>query len=124
MPVAIARTTEGERKELKTLPEGYVILRQMNYGQIIARREMLKLSVTSAKGSKDFKGEMAMASKEITRFEFTHCIVEHNLEREEGVPLNLNIAADFDSLDPRVGQEIESYIGEMNKFDEEDESGN
>jgi hypothetical protein len=124
MPVAVANLQETVRKDLKTCPGGYVVLRPMNYGQVIARREMLKMSVSSAKGSKDFKGEMAMASKEITRFEFGHCVVEHNLEKEEGVPLNLSAAGDFDLLDPRVGQEIEKYIGEMNNFEDEDDEGN
>lgn len=124
MPVAVANLEETVRKDLKTLPGAFVVLRKMNYGQVIARREMLKMSVSSAKGSKDFRGEMAMASKEITRFEFSHCVVEHNLEREEGVLLNLSSVTDFDVLDPRVGQEIEKYIGDMNNFEEEDDEGN
>lgn len=124
MPNASADTNKTTRKDLKTLPEGYVVLRTMNYGQIIQRREMLKLSVSSAKGSKDFKGEMAMASRDITMFEFAHCIVEHNLEDDDGRKFNLSSPVDFSKLNPRVGQEIEKYISEMNNFEEDDDEGN
>ena len=124
MPKAVANTTAHVTKDLKSVSGGYVTLRQMNYGQIVARREMMKMSITAAKGSKDFTGEMAMASAEITRFEFQQCIVEHNLEDEDGRNLNLGSPVDFGKLDPRVGQEIEKLISDMNKFEDmEDDLG-
>lgn len=120
MPKAVANVVDTERHELKSLEGGFVELRRMTYGQSVQRRAMLKLSLTG-KG-KSFAGEMAMASEEITRFEFTHCIVDHNLEREDGTKLNLASPVDFASLDPRVGQEIEELISNMN--DMEDDEGN
>jgi hypothetical protein len=122
MPKATSNVLETERFELKSAPpDGFVELRRMTYGQVVARRAMMKLSVESSKGSKDFKGEMAMASKDITMFEFKSTIVGHNLEGEEGRLLLLGSPVDFDSLDPRVGQEIEKRISEMNDFEDDDQ---
>ena len=121
MPRATSNTQDTERHELRSCEGGFVELRRMTYGQVVQRREMMKLSLTSAKGSKDFQGEMAMANQKITQYEFKHCIADHNLEREDGTKLNLGSPVDFDSLDPRVGQEIEGLIGKMNNFEEDDE---
>lgn len=120
MPKAVTTLDETQRFDLKSCPEGFVTLRRMTFGESVQRRAMLKLSVEASKGSKDFKGEMAMANEEITRFEFTRCILDHNLEDENGAKLNLGTPVDFARLDPRVGQEIESLIGNMNNFSEED----
>lgn len=120
MPKAVANVVETERHDLKSLEGAFVELKRMTYGQSVQRRAMMKLSLTG-KG-KSFAGEMAMASEEITRFEFAHCIVDHNLENEDGSKLDLSRPVDFAALDPRVGQEIEALISEMN--DIEDEEGN
>ena len=121
MPKAVTTLDETQRFDLKTCPDGYVILRRMTFGQSVQRRAMLKLSVASSKGSKDFKGEMAMANEQITRFEFATCVIDHNLEDENGTKLNFASPVDFSRLDPRVGQEIEKLIGDMNNFNEEDD---
>lgn len=121
MPRATVNIEETERHDLKTLPDAFVELKRMTYGQVVARRAMMKLSVESSGKNKDFRGEMAMASKEITQFEFKNCIVDHNLEAEDGRKLNLATPVDFDSLDPRIGQEIEGLIGDMNNFEDEDQ---
>lgn len=123
MVVATVDPSETERFDLKTLPEGFVVLRRMSYGQIVERRAMTKLSIdASGQGkNRDFKGEMAMASKEVAMFEFKHTIVEHNLTKKDDSLLNFALPVDFASLNPRVGQEIEGYIGEMNNFDEDDQ---
>jgi hypothetical protein len=124
MPVATTNITDTEHVELKSLPGGFVNLRRMAFGQIVARREMLKMSVDQQRGSKDFHGELALANAQITRFEFAHCVVDHNLEAPDGRKLNLGNPVDFDSLDPRVGQEIEAAISERNNFDDDDVQGN
>lgn len=121
MPKAIAEVEDTSRRELKSLPGGFVVLRRMTYGQFVQRRAMMKLSVATTGRNKDFRGEMAMASEEIARFEFSHCIVDHNLEDEHGQKLNFSSLVDFNRLDPRVGQEIEGFISEMNNFEEDDE---
>lgn len=120
MPRATVRK-ETEHFDLKSLPDGFVELKRMTYGQSVQRRALLKLTVESSKGKKDFKGEMAMASEEIQLFEFKNCIVDHNLEDEEGNKLNLTIGAGLAQLDPKIGQEIEKYIGDMNNFEDDEE---
>lgn len=126
MPKAIALAAETEYHTLKSAPpDGWITLRRMTFGESVARRSMLTMSVAASKGSRDFKGEMAMSSVEITRFEFEHCIVDHNLEDENGQKLNLSLPVDFSRLDPRIGQEIEKLISEMNNLvDGDDELGN
>jgi hypothetical protein len=124
MPNATSSADDTTRFDLKSLPEGYVVLKRMTYGQMVQRRALTKMSVMQGRTQKSVVGEMAMASKEITLFEFGHTIVEHNLEDVDGRKLNLSLEPDFDKLDPRVGQEIEDKISEMNNFeDEEDEQG-
>lgn len=120
MPNAIV--SHGTTKhDLKTCPGAFVELRPMSFGEVVQRRSMMKLSVVAQKSSKSFQGEMAMMSEEVTRFEFNACVVDHNLEDENGRKLNLSNTADFRRLDPRVGQEIDSLISEMNNFDEDDQ---
>lgn len=125
MPKATADIEEIIHKDLKTLTGGFVKFRRMTYGQIVQRRAMSKMQMTTTKGQRSFAGELAMSNKDITLFEFQHCIVEHNLEDATGRPLNFHSEKDFDSLDPRIGQEIESVIQDMNEFDinEEDVQG-
>jgi hypothetical protein len=125
MPKAVANIDDTDRFELKSCPEGFVVLRRMTYGQTVQRRALMKMSVQSGNSRKSFQGELAMASEEIQKFEFAHCIVEHNLEDVDGRVLNLAGDVDFAKLDPRIGQEIESLIGDMNNFDDnEDALGN
>ncbi len=120
MPKATV-SLDTERKELKSLPDGYVTLRRMSYGQSVERRSMLTLGFESDGSSKDFKGEMAMGNKKISAFEFAICVVEHNLTGDDDQPLDLTKVSTLDVLDPKVGQEIEKYIADMNNFNEEDQ---
>jgi len=124
MPVAI-RNDNTERFDLKTLPGAFIVLRKMSYGQILERRAMMKISFQSQGKSKNMAGEIAMANQKIQIFEFRNCVIEHNLERTEGVLLNLGADVDVISLDPQVGQEIEKYIEQLNNFEgDEVEEGN
>lgn len=126
MPRATATLGTTERKELKSLEGAFVELRQMNYGQVVERRALMKLTLqASGRGNskKDAVAEMAMASTDIAMYGFSHCIVDHNLEKEDGTKLNLSNPVDFNALDPRIGTEIELLIDQMNNFEEEDDQG-
>lgn len=122
MPKATIDTEYTEHKDLKTLPDGYVILRRLSFGQVMERRMFTKLEIETGGRNKDLKGELAMANRRITEFEFKTCIVDHNLEDEGGRKLDLTKASDFNKLEPKVGQEIEAYISEMNNFEEDEEN--
>ncbi len=123
MPVAI-RSNDTEKYDLKTLAGAYVVLRKMDYGQILERRSLTKLTFASQGKSKNVEGEIAMMDRKINLFEYRNCVVEHNLERVEGQLLNLSNAADVEALDPQVGQEIEKLIEDMNNFEGDEDEGN
>lgn len=119
MPRAVANIEETTRHELKSLEGGFVILRRLTYGQIIERRSLLTMKMESGRNKEGAVAEFALANAEVAKFEFAKCIVDHNLEDENGNKLNLANPVDFQRLDPRVGQEIDSLITQMNNFDEE-----
>jgi hypothetical protein len=128
MPRGTADLEGTQRYDLKTAPpDGYVVLRRMSYGQILQRRALVSnMKVTSSRKSKDFEGEINMMQESVTLLEFQNCIVDHNLTSDDAGehPLDLRSQIAIRSLDPRIGQEIEKLISDMNNFDEEDEEGN
>lgn len=122
MPNAEVNLGDIIHHELKSLPEGYVDLRRMTYGESVQRRAMMKLQLESSGRSKNFSGELALASVNMTVFDFARCVVDHNLEDSTGRKFNLGSESDLVKLDPRVGQEIEVELAKLNDF--EDEEGN
>lgn len=123
MPNALASISEAERHELKTLPEGFVMVRRLTYGQKLERRAMSSSATaeTGGRRSKNMKLEMQMINEAATLFDFTHCIVDHNLEDDQGNKLNLATAQDIKRLDPRIGDEIEQILNDLNNFEEDDD---
>lgn len=125
MPRATVNIEDTTSVQLKSLSGGEVVLRRMSYGQIMQRRAMMKLSLTQTAGRKSsLSGEMALASKEIALFELRCCIVDHNLTDENEKPLDLSNPRDVDRLNPKVGQELDQLISDMNNFEDEDEDPN
>lgn len=124
MPRATVDNSKTEHFELKSAPpDGFVDLRRMTYGEYIKRRELLSNMRLEGKG-KDAEAVMQLANEKVTQLEFRVCIIDHNLEDENGRKLNLANPKDFSQLDPRIGQEIGEYIDKMNQFQAEDEEGN
>ncbi len=112
--------TDGIRKELKTCPEGYVVLRQLSYSEMLARRDMVtRMSMQQGKGNDKINVELA--NLEANRYSFKHCIVDHNLEDDLGNKLDFSNVMTFQVLDPKVGVEIERYIDELNQEAEDEE---
>jgi hypothetical protein len=95
----------------------------MSYGEKMTRQaEAAKMKVLAQKGrNKSFEGEMNMMNEKVRIFEFTHCIMNHNLEDEMGDKLDLGNPDHVRKLDGKIGEEIDKYIGEMNNFDDDDE---
>jgi hypothetical protein len=123
MPRATYDPSSTEEVFLKSLPEAFVRLRKLTYGEILERRAFMKLSVTGDnKKSKGLEGEIAMANRRVQEFEFARCIVDHNLEDESGRKLNLGNPTDLNRLEPQVGQEIEKLIDDRNNFDPNEEA--
>lgn len=110
-------TGSEERVELKSCDDAFVVLRRMTYGDKLERQSMVKMNL-QLNGGKDAVGEMALANKQVTYMEFAKCIIAHNLEKNDNGDLfDFKKPADVDALDPRVGEEIDTLISEMNNFD-------
>lgn len=127
MPRATIDTTDTIRTELKSLPAqgdeeaGFVELRKLSYGQILARRDMAtQMSIGGFDGKSkddDVSAAIDIIQKAVTEFEFKHCIVGHNLEDSNGTLLNFGNPKNVTELDPVVGQEIAELIDDLNKWD-------
>jgi len=129
MPKASASLTETERHELKTCPGGYVVARRLSYGEKLTRRAMvssMKIESGGKNKKKDFAGEMNLVNEQATLFDFQKCIVDHNLfkDDEETDKFNLARLDDIRQLDPRIGEEIDDFLSELNNFEDDDEEGN
>lgn len=120
MPRATVNINDTETFDLKSVAGGSVTLRRMTYGQKLARQEQaVKMTMEQKKGrsSTDSKMSMDMLQHAATVFDFRACIVDHNLEDENGQKLNLTQVHQIDSLDPRIGEEIAILINDMNNFE-------
>jgi hypothetical protein len=123
MPRAtVSKTTE--RFELQTIEGGYVELRRLSYGEKMQKdAEAMKMRFAVEKGTEALDATLAMISEAASLLEFSRCVVGHNLTRaslregEDDIPLDFRKADDVRSLDPRVGEEISTYIGQLNDFE-------
>ena len=126
MPIAV--TGGSERKNLKTLADAYVVIRRMNHGQKMTRGSLSdKMRFSGSKKSRDVQGEIDLMQREITLWEWMNLIEDHNLEEyinprkpEEGTrKLDFSRPADIEKVDARVAEEISTYIGELNNFEDD-----
>ena len=83
MPKAVVSIDDRIRKELKTCPGGYVVLKRLSYGQYLKRQEQA-MQMRFAGNAQNASGDIEMAQRRVAQYEFQHCIVEHNLENESG----------------------------------------
>lgn len=124
MPVASVSDIP-EHFNLKTLPEGYVKIRRMSYGEKVARIDKAtKQEMTGNKRSA--KVTVETFNRLLTQMDFASCIVEHNLEwvDKDGHlhPFDFkNDNAALERLDPRIAEEINNYIDKINGFVEDDD---
>lgn len=125
MPAAVVDMNSTERFDLKSAPpDGYVILRCMTYGQKLVRQQnAMKINMEMQRGRQrgNTKANMEMESLQSTIGDFRNCVVEHNLTDSTGRLLNLGADSDISILNPRVGEEIATYIDQMNNFEDEDQ---
>lgn len=114
-------STDTTHKDLTTCPGGYVELRQLPFGQMLTRRDkasrMIQEIDPKAKESDIARVQVDILNEWGRRYDFKHCIADHNLEDENGIKLDFSNALAIDILDPRIGQEIERYIDELNQAD-------
>lgn len=123
--VNVTVPTEAERFDLKSAEGAYVMLKPLPYGQLIERRDKAsRMSMVTDRGSRDqTKMDIDMMQAQSRMFEFSNCIIDHNLSDDAGNKLNFSIPSTLNLLDPKVGQEIEQLIDDLNQLEEIDESG-
>lgn len=127
MPRATVDQSPGDQINLETLPEGWVILRRMSYGQKQERQELaMRMTMDMGGGGnrqqrrgKGAKAQVDMLAAASTVFDFRACLVDHNLEDENGQKLDLTRPENIKRLDPRVGEEISTLIDELNNFEKD-----
>jgi hypothetical protein len=123
MPRAVANLEDTTREDLKSCPGAFVVLRRMTYGQKLERQSMAMQMGISGNG-KNAEMNVAMMQQQSTAFEFRHCIADHNLDDENDQRLDFNNPVSVFKLDPRIGEEIEMLIADMNNFEDTDEAKN
>lgn len=107
--------SKTEKFELKSLPEAYIVVRRMTYGEKLNRTDsMMNMKTTG----EDREMHIQMMSKRIAFQDFANLIIEHNLTDENDQPLNFKNAADVERLDPRIGDEIGQLIDGINSFED------
>lgn len=113
--------TEGTRYELNNLPDGYVVLRQLSFGEMLKRRDLtmkfMQELVPNAKPGDVSKVHVDILNEVTRKFDFLHCIIDHNLEDERGHKLDLGNQLALDILDVRIAAEIERLIDGLNQED-------
>jgi hypothetical protein len=125
MPRA-TRTEDTQRFDLKSCPpDGFVLLRQLSYDEVLERRDLamhFEASDTTRGRRIASTLQAKMSQREVSTFEFRHCIIDHNLEDATGRKLDFTNSSDIANLDPRVGQEIERYIRDLTQPPDEEET--
>jgi len=124
MPIAV--TGGSQRFELKTLPEGFVVIKRMTHGQKLTRGSFVD-KMTFKGNKKDFQGQMDLMQAVTTRWEWKTVIADHNLEcyidpqdPSKGTRLlNFQSQGDIDAVDANIAEEISTYIGKVNNFEDD-----
>lgn len=129
MPKATV-TQETQRINLRSCEGGFVELRTLSFHEMNIRQEMAARVYQEQKapkrGEKRPKDEMIRGYFEImnvavTEYEFRNCIVDHNLEDENGDTIDFTHPMQKWRLDPKIGEEIAKAIDDLNQLEEEDE---
>jgi len=122
-------TQDTTRIDLKTCPEGYVELRTLSFHEMNTRQDIAtRMYQEQTAGKKKQKrteevvrGYFEIMNVAVTEYEFRNCIVSHNLEDENGDLIDFTRPMQAWRLDPKIGQEIDKAIEELNQLEEDDE---
>lgn len=110
-------TKEAIKVELKSCPpDGYVSLKQLPYHEMLVRRDRGGQLFFDPTGEEQ-KVEIATLQAWARAYEFKHCILDHNLQDEDGKLLDFSKDGVLSELDPRVGQEIEEAIDKLHNVE-------
>ena len=127
MPQATV-TQETVNRNLKSCPpDGFVELRTLSFHEMNTRSDIASRMYSEQKPNvkkpkeEVVRGYLEIMNVAVTEFEFRNCITDHNLEDENGNPIDFTRPMQAWRLDPKIGQEIGKYIDELNNFDDEEE---
>src|SRR6201981_373586 len=110
-------STEPEQFDLQSLPEAWVLLRRMSYGERLHRQDMaMQMSMEADQRTRTARMDVAPAQTTVAQFELKSCVVDHNLEDESGRKLDFNNPLDCAQLDGRVGEEIAELIDTLHDW--------
>jgi hypothetical protein len=114
------------RFELKSLPDGYVVIRRRTYGERLNSLEQSsEQEMSGDQKTKSVKVAVKNLIRRTQELAFAQCIVDHNLTWMNGayeVPFDFkNDKTAFDRLDSRIAEEIDGYISKVNDFIEDDD---
>jgi hypothetical protein len=117
MPIATV-SAEPDRYDLKSLPEGYVMLRHMSHGEMLHRQDLsMQMQMQADRRTKSASMEVKQMQTAVVQYEFSVCIISHNLQAADGRTLDLRNPLDFASLDGRIGAEIATEIDRMHDWE-------
>lgn len=128
MPAAVVTQTT-ERCDLKSCPpDGYVIIRRMNYGESLKRKDMMASIAMNmdvkGKNSGEARMQMDLLQEKTSLWEFATLIVEHNLTDEKDAKLDFRKQEHVKALVGRIGDEIQMHIDRINSFEDTEETKN
>ncbi len=123
-------TQQTERFELKSCkPDGFVVIRRMNYGESLKRKDMMasiamSMDTTKGKGNSETKMQMDLLQEKTSLWEFANLIVDHNITDEQERKLDFRRPEHVRALVGQIGDEIQMYIDQMNSFEDTEETKN
>jgi hypothetical protein len=131
MPVATIDPAKFDRVQLKSLEGAYIEVRPLPYGKKLERRDkatrmFMEQEAASGKSRKQVETEINRFELETLNkwarvFDFKYCIGDHNLTDPNGAKLDLGSPMTLETLDPRVGSEIENLLDKINNEDEDED---
>ena len=126
MPRATVDASSTTKFDLKSLEGAYVVMRKQTYGERQRRADIVTrvtMQAADTRGTPDVM-HMDIRNLDVTLFDYRTSIIEHNLEDADGRNLDFKRTEDLENLDPQVGDEIETLIRDMNRFDQEGRPAN
>jgi hypothetical protein len=123
--VPIAVVTEASiKEELKSLPEAFVIIKKMTYGQKLMKSQLTMKMRMDMQDKKRMGADIDMMTRQVAHWSFANLIEDHNLTDASGRKLNFKSPADVELLDGKIGEEIDTLIDKHNNFEDDEEVEN
>jgi hypothetical protein len=111
MPVGTVNREPVGPFPLEKLPDGFVTIVKMSYGETLKVGQMqAKMRARSRQEGMEVEMETLLTQAYI----FKRCVVDHNIEKEDGSKFDLGNVNDLMNLDPAVGAEVEELVSKLN----------